>query len=297
MKFKFVLLLLLFGSALMLPAVPLKPVVVAHRGQPTMTLGDANAPLDIKQSISPGAIIETDKDSKVAVAIAPGQMVVLGNKTKLKVISIHDAEASKGAVIELEVGIASFYIDPKYGHSGPVFELIAGKETIKAKGTTWTTGKSGEGSSGTVSTTVTSSAVSVTPSGATASFTASAGSVVTSTYSPSGAWTGSVVVNLVTGTVTTISADGGSTTGSASAAQLASAAAGFQAAVNDAAAGGVSSSEGAALTALISNINTTLTNAGAGVTITAADGSSSGSLIVDSGSNTRDTITASPETN
>lgn len=287
MNTKSVILLLLLGSTLMVSAVAVKPVVVAQRGQATVTAGSASTPLELKQAITAGSVVETDKTGKLALALAPGQMIVLGNKTKLKVVSIHDAETSQGAVVELVVGVANCYIDPKHGHSGPVFELVAGKESIKAKGTTWTTSKS-EG--GTVSTTVTSSAVSVSVSGG-ATIPVPAGAVVTSTYGADGAWSGSVVVNLVTGQVTSFAADGTSQTGPATSTQLSQASASFSAALAGAASGPGGTAESAALTALVADVNSTL--AAAGLPTVGASTPTGNTTTNDP--STRDSATASPE--
>lgn len=283
MNMKFLVLLLLIGSSLMLPAAPVKPVIIAQKGKPTVTADGTSAVIETRQALSAGSVIETDKNSKVAIAVAPGQMVSLGSKGKLKIISIHDASIDKGAVVEVMLGSASCYIDPKHGHSGPVFELVAGKETIKAKGTTWTTSVS---ASGTVSTTVTSSAVTITTASG-VSIPAAAGSVVTSSAA------GVVIVNLVTGTVTTVAADGGTSTGTASATQLSSAAASFQAAVN-AAVTSPSGAEAAAVVALVASVNATLSAAGL-PTVSAGGGTSTGAAI-DTGAAARDTATSNNNT-
>lgn len=288
MNTKSVILLLLIGSALMASGVPVKPVIVAQKGQPTAVTDGVSAALQPRQALSAGSVIETDKDSRVAIAVAPGQMISLGAKGKLKIISIHDAAADKGAVVEVLLGSASCYIDPKHGHSGPVFELVAGKESIKAKGTTWTTNVS---AGGTVSTTVTSSAVTVTTAGGGTSFPVAAGSVVTSTYAADGSYSGSIVVNLVTGTATVVGADGESSSGPASTTQLGAAAASFQAAVNTSLAS-PSGAESAAVVALVASVNSTL--AAAGLPTVSTDGTS-GAVIIDTGAAARDTATASPE--
>lgn len=301
MNIKLAILAALISSVPLIQAAPVKPVVLSTRGQPSMTLGGSSSPLELKQSLSAGVIIETDKSSKVAVAIAPGQMVVLENRTTLKIISIHDTAASRGAVIELVGGSASFYIDPKYGQSGPVFELIAGTDSIKASGTTWTSSRNGN----TFSHTVTSSAVNITPAGTNTPFNVPAGSVVTSVYGPNGAWQGSTVVDLTTGKATGYSpqASGAEltvSTGLATGVQMDGAAVTFQAAITAVFTNALLTAFGvtdlAAKTAVIvAAINAVLVANGSTVTVTTPGGSTTAGGGTTGNTNTRDTITAVSE--
>lgn len=236
-------------------AVPLKPVVLATKGEAALKEGAAVAP---RQMVNTGSVLTTGKDSRLAIALAPGQMVVLKKNTQLEVVSAHDAAAGKGAVIRLIVGSVSCDIDPTHGHKEPVFKLLAGDQTIQAKGTKWESSVAADGS---VTTVVVSSTVSVSVPGSSAPVPVTAGSVMV--VSATG---GATMVNLVTGQVTSFSADGSSESGPATAAQLGAAQAVFQTALAD------TGTTGAATTALVAQINTTLASAGVPTVVTVTTG-------------------------
>lgn len=254
MKFMFspvmMVLLSLAGSSL---AAPLKPVILASKGQAEIATdkGDSK-PVELKQSVTAGSTLSTGDSSRLAVALAPGQLVTLKKNSKLKITSTHDAASGQGAVIELLAGGVLCEIDPAHGHKEPVFKLHAGDHVMQAKGTSWETGTAADGQ---VTTVVLSSVVSITlPSGTAVELPQ--GSVLVVTVQSGGA-SAAKVVNLVTGTVTTHGADGSSTPAAATTADLAAAQSAFQAALN-----GAASAPAPATVALVAQINATLTSQG-----------------------------------
>ena len=253
------LTLLLLAGVLQVNAKTLLPVALASKGQSTVSSGSSpSAPVVLKQPLSAGSTITTDAEGRLALALGPGQMIVLHKASQVEIVSPYDDASGHGAVVQLIAGQVSCSIDPKFGHSGPVFKLLAGQQTIQAKGTAWQTGIAANGQ---VTNVVLSSTVNVAVAGGNFSANVSAGSVLISSYT-NGGLTGAVLVNLVTGQATSYSSSGEPANAVASAAQLATASVAFQAAVNGASSEGGGGSGSAALNSLIASVNVTLNAAG-----------------------------------
>jgi hypothetical protein len=252
-------ILLLLAGLGSLSAAPLSPVVLATTGDASIKTGSqAEQAIILKQAVPAGSILSTGT-SRLALAVAPGQMVTLKRNTQLQLISTHDAAVGKGAELRLISGGVRCDIDPKYGHAEPVFKLYAGKDTIQAKGTQWETGVAADGS---ITTVVISSTVSISVQGGTFPVDVPAGSVLVSSYD-GGALTGVKVVNLATGGVTSYATNGEPTTGLASATEMSAAAAVFQTALNE------NGATGGEVAALVAQINQTLVAAGLPATVSA----------------------------
>ena len=197
-----IILLALVGHA---TATPLQPVVLASRGQPSVEAGSkAKAvPVTLKQPLSAGSVLTTGPQERLAVAIAPGQLVSLDANSKLKVEAVHLAEPGHGAIIKLLQGIVRCSVNPELGHSAPVFTLIVKKESIQAQGTLWQTGivEGTEAPISKTSTVVVNSTITVnielSKNADKLSLQVSANSVLTSVYEAE-VWQESKIVNLVT---------------------------------------------------------------------------------------------------
>lgn len=186
-------------------AAPLQPVVLATRGEPMVSANgkSESLPIVLKQTVGAESKIVTGVDGQLALAIAPGQLLVIERNSSLEVKSVHSD--SKGAELLLSEGTVRCSIDPELGHTSPVYKVLVAQETIQAEGTVWQTGKASDGKTTTI---VLSSRVSVSIEGMPGlTINVPAGSVLTSTY-VNGVWTGSKVVNLVNGRVTSYSPAG-----------------------------------------------------------------------------------------
>jgi|GEM_PF-2566329 len=205
---------------------PLQPVVLATKGESSIQFGNNEQKgIQLKEAIPAGATITTGGEGRLALAIAPGQMVVLQKDTQLKIVSLHDSADLNGAVIELISGSVSCEIDPNKGKDNPSFKLKVGDEVVQAQGTGFQVSKTG----GTIQVVVLSSVVTFTSSTGQVSLV-NAGMVFVMTFSPTGSPTGGLIVNLLTGRGVVLSPTGEPTEAALTNAQLGFAAAAFQSA-------------------------------------------------------------------
>ncbi len=193
----------------------------------------------------------------MALAVAPGQVVLLDGNSQLRVRSLHDAEVGQGAILELLQGSVRCSVDPKQAQQGPVFKMWMKKEVIQARGTLWQSGHAEEGTTRTV---VVSSTVGVAIDEANLKIDVAAGSLLISTYDGRGMWTGSKLINLVTGQTTEYPFGGGVTSRPASVTELGQAKGAFQTALAQLTNFVLQEESGILL--LTSQINATLTAAG-----------------------------------
>lgn len=119
----------------------LQPVVLAAKGEVSFTTeSGTTAPAPLKQGIPTGSYISSGPNSAAAVAVAPGQLVVLRENTKIKLLQSH-VEEKKGArlyrgEIELVEGKISFSVRKTADADQKLLMFLGDGDVVDVIGTT-----------------------------------------------------------------------------------------------------------------------------------------------------------------
>ncbi len=274
-------------AALPSVAAPLRPVVLAQRGDVNVTPAKGAArTTQAGEVLARGERVDVRGETRAAIALAPGQMATLRNGGGLKMEALHDGRT--GARVRLESGTVDCWIKPGRPADQPVFVLLAGKDSFQARGTLWTTTILDNGN---VVTAVLHSTLALTLGESGAQIFVTAGHVITSEYNAEGQWLQTTLVDLTTGqkTLYLAAAPTSPLTSPASTTEIGQAAAFFQNGLDSASGWTTESLRDATL--LVTQINAVLNSAGLPPLVAPTPRDDA----LTPGSDVRDTLLASPE--